>query len=64
MEGDERMDGQVFVFILQLFFIGAWFSPLIVVYWIWKYWAEEKRKNNSGGKRMMEPIGRLRPNES
>lgn len=58
------MEGQVFVLILQFLFIGAWFLPLVVVYWTLKYWAEEKKKNNSGGKPMIEPIGRLRPNES
>lgn len=58
------MDGQVFVLLLQILIIGAWFSPLIVVYWILKFWAEEKRDNDSGSKRAVEPRPRLRPNES
>lgn len=58
------MDGQVFVLFLQILIIGAWFSPLIVVYWILKFWADEKRKNDFGNKEVIKPNPRLRPNES
>lgn len=57
------MDGQGFVLFLQILIIFAWFLPLIIPYWILKHWAEEKRKNNSGGKLKFEPIGKLKPNE-
>ncbi|MGN1385710.1 MAG: hypothetical protein ACI4XS_03810 [Bacillus sp. (in: firmicutes)] len=58
------MDTQVFVLFLQLLIIFAWFLPLIIPYWILKHWAEEKKRNDSGGKPGIERIGRLRPNES
>ena len=58
------MDKEMFALILQVLFVGLWFAPLIIPYWILKHWADERKANGSSGNRTVIRKRRLSPTES